>query len=191
MRTYVMRLRRCLGPVGVRIISNLPGWTIALDGPSELDLIYAEQLWRVASAASREEDWEQASSLLTEALAQWRGEPLIDVPSTAIQQHPTREQFRVQVMLARDRSGQQAAALDAYRDAHRALANDLGIPPGPGLRDMHQRVLANDPGLNRIADQNACRGQVSGGPLSVKLVWDMRRMNPFEAAQGEIGSPRQ
>lgn len=201
MRTYAMRLRRCLGPVGVRISSHVPGWTIALNGPCELDLTYVEQLGRVAGAAGRKADWQQASALLTEALAQWRGEPLIDVPSAAIQQreaarlselrlqltearidadlnlgrhlaliaelrrlvaeHPLREQFRVQMMLACYRSGQQAAALDAYRDAHRALASELGIAPGPGLRDMHQRVLANDPGLNRIADQIAAGGQPS------------------------------
>jgi tetratricopeptide (TPR) repeat protein len=34
--------------------------------------------------------------------------------------------------------------LDAYRRAHRTLADQLGIEPGPELRDLHQRILAGD-----------------------------------------------
>ena len=37
MRTYVMRLRRALGPAGARIVGRPPGWAVELQGPEELD----------------------------------------------------------------------------------------------------------------------------------------------------------
>jgi hypothetical protein len=47
-------------------------------------------------------------------------------------------------MRALARSGRRAEALDAYRRAHRTLADQLGIQPGPELRELHQRILAGD-----------------------------------------------
>jgi DNA-binding SARP family transcriptional activator/tetratricopeptide (TPR) repeat protein len=59
-------------------------------------------------------------------------------------EHPLRERVRVQLMLAYYRCGYQAAALDVYRDAYRALTEELGVAPGPELRDVHERILGND-----------------------------------------------
>jgi DNA-binding SARP family transcriptional activator/tetratricopeptide (TPR) repeat protein len=61
--------------------------------------------------------------------------------------HPLREQFHSQLMLALYRSGRQAEALAAYRRARDVLVTDLGVEPGPGLRDLHQRMLSADPAL--------------------------------------------
>ncbi|MFI5066814.1 MAG: BTAD domain-containing putative transcriptional regulator, partial [Streptosporangiales bacterium] len=58
--------------------------------------------------------------------------------------HPLQEQFHAQLMLSLYRSGRQADALAAYQDVRRILADDLGIDPGPGLRLLHQRILAAD-----------------------------------------------
>jgi DNA-binding SARP family transcriptional activator len=60
---------------------------------------------------------------------------------------PLRERLHELLMLALYRSGQQAAALAAYRHARRQLIDELGIEPGPGLRDLNQRILRSDPGL--------------------------------------------
>ena len=54
-------------------------------------------------------------------------------------------------LLALYRSGRQAEALAAYRCVSGLLARDLGIDPGPALRDMHSAVLANDPALRAPA----------------------------------------
>lgn len=43
--------------------------------------------------------------------------------------------------------GQRAAALAAYRHAHNLLVADLGLEPGPDLRDLHTLILADDPVL--------------------------------------------
>ncbi|WP_222598513.1 AfsR/SARP family transcriptional regulator [Lentzea tibetensis] len=60
------------------------------------------------------------------------------------QEHPFRERFWVQLMLALHRSGQQAEALAAYREVSGLLAEDLGIDPSPALRELHQQLLSGD-----------------------------------------------
>jgi DNA-binding SARP family transcriptional activator/tetratricopeptide (TPR) repeat protein len=58
--------------------------------------------------------------------------------------HPLRERFHGQLMLALARTGQQAQALQAYREVRRVLVDELAIEPGPELRDLHRRILAGD-----------------------------------------------
>jgi DNA-binding SARP family transcriptional activator len=61
---------------------------------------------------------------------------------------PLRERLHELLMLALYRSGQQAAALAAYRQARRHLVEEIGIEPGPGLRDLNQKILRSDPALD-------------------------------------------
>ncbi len=61
--------------------------------------------------------------------------------------HPLQERFWAQRMLALYRSGRQGEALECYREAARLLADELGVDPGPQLRDLHRRMLGADPGL--------------------------------------------
>ena len=35
----------------------------------------------------------------------------------------------------------------AHQHARRAIVGELGIEPGPGMRDFHERILAADPCL--------------------------------------------
>jgi DNA-binding SARP family transcriptional activator len=187
MRTYVMRLRRVLGPAGGRIVRRPAGWAVELHDPQEFDLALADCLGRDAQVAAQAQNWRQVSSLLATALSLWRGEPLADVPSAALArreagrlaelrlqftqaridadlhagrhgdvvaelrrlaaEHPFREHIRAQLMLACYRCGHQAAALAVYREARRALADELGVEPGHELRQLHQMMLIADPSL--------------------------------------------
>ena len=62
-------------------------------------------------------------------------------------QYPLRERLRAQLMLALYRSGRQADALAAYRDARRALVETLGIEPTLALRQLERAILDQDPAL--------------------------------------------
>lgn len=64
-----------------------------------------------------------------------------------IDAQPFRERLVAQLMLALYRSDRRATALEAYqRFAHRA-AEELGMDPGPQLRELHARVLRDDNAL--------------------------------------------
>ncbi len=61
-----------------------------------------------------------------------------------VQQYPLRERLRGQLMLALYRAGRQADALAAYRDAHQALVEGLGIEPSPDLRALEAAILRQE-----------------------------------------------
>jgi DNA-binding SARP family transcriptional activator len=75
---------------------------------------------------------------------------------------PLRERVHEQLMLALYRSGQQAAALAAYRQARRWLVDERGAEPGPVLRELNQRILQSDPAL-LIATPGSAAGASSAG----------------------------
>jgi LuxR family maltose regulon positive regulatory protein len=62
--------------------------------------------------------------------------------------HPLRESLWELLILALYRAGRQAEALRAYTEVRDRLAGELGIDPGPALRDLEARILAQHPSLN-------------------------------------------
>ena len=44
-------------------------------------------------------------------------------------------------MLALYRCGRQAAALEVYRDGRRGMVEELGLEPGPALRELQEKIL--------------------------------------------------
>jgi LuxR family maltose regulon positive regulatory protein len=62
-------------------------------------------------------------------------------------EHPLRERLWELLILALYRAGRQAGALRAYTEIRARLAGELGIDPGPALRELQARILAQDPSL--------------------------------------------
>ncbi|MFE9677337.1 BTAD domain-containing putative transcriptional regulator [Streptomyces sp. NPDC006259] len=56
-------------------------------------------------------------------------------------EHPLREAYHRQLMLALHRCGRQAEALAVHRDLRARLLEELGVEPGPAVRDAHVEIL--------------------------------------------------
>ena len=80
-------------------------------------------------------------------LALGRHADLIHELDALVVEHPYRERFRGQQMLALYRSGRQADALAAYRSARETFVEGLGIEPGAELKALERQVLDQDPAL--------------------------------------------
>jgi DNA-binding SARP family transcriptional activator len=89
-----------------------------------------------------------------------------------VREHPLRETFRRQLMLALYRSGRQAEALEAYQDARARFVDELGIEPGPELRQLQAEILRHDvaiatPGRQEHEDED---GEILKALVAGRLV---------------------
>ncbi|ROP37682.1 DNA-binding SARP family transcriptional activator [Saccharothrix texasensis] len=85
-------------------------------------------------------------------LALGNHERLVPVLRSLTSDHPLRERFWAQLMVALYRGSRQAEALEAFRLADRVLGEQLGIEPGPALRELHQAILVGDSSLAAPAE---------------------------------------
>ncbi|MEU0885408.1 BTAD domain-containing putative transcriptional regulator [Lentzea sp. NPDC005914] len=72
---------------------------------------------------------------------------LVPELTALVAEHPFREGLVALLMTALYRSDRQADALELYRVTHRRLVDELGVEPGPVLREAHDAVLAQDAGV--------------------------------------------
>lgn len=98
-------------------------------------------------------------------LALGREGQVIGALERLVREHPYRERLRGQLMLALYRTGRQAEALAAYRDARSALVDELGIEPSAELRQLHGAILAQDGSLLRPLATRAAPGPAAEEPL--------------------------
>ena len=84
-------------------------------------------------------------------LALGRHKELVAELRELVEQHPLRERLRAQLMTALYRCGRQADALEVYREGRHTLLDELGVEPGPALRELEQAILRQDPALGGTA----------------------------------------
>jgi DNA-binding SARP family transcriptional activator len=75
-------------------------------------------------------------------LALGRAEEIVGELEGLVIDYPYRERLRGLLMLALYRCGRQAEALQVYQTARKILLNDLGVDPGPELREVERAILA-------------------------------------------------
>jgi DNA-binding SARP family transcriptional activator len=139
-------------------------------GPALADVAY--EPWAQSEIAWLEELRLAAIESRVEAdLQRGRHGELIGELQSLVRDHPTRERMVSELMLALYRTGRQADALAAYRDATGRLMNDLGLEPSPELRDLERAILAHDPALGLPAPELAApaREAAAGQGAGVEL----------------------
>ena len=170
LQVYISGLRKLVGKE--RLQTRSPGYLLEV-GEDELDLdrfrrlrkegrlVEALALWRGPPLAdfsyrrfaqaeiARLEDLRLAcvEERIEQDLQAGRHVELTGELEALVAEHPLRERPRGQLMLALYRSGRQAEALEAYQAARGTLVEELGIEPGRELRELHQKVLNQDPAL--------------------------------------------
>jgi WD40 repeat protein/DNA-binding SARP family transcriptional activator/serine/threonine protein kinase len=101
---------------------------------------------------------------------------LIGELESLTREYPYRERLYGQLMLALYRSGRQAESLRLFRKASQLLGEELGIEPGPDLRDLEDRILLQDSALAIPAGD--------GGPARSIRGYELRR--EVASARGRV-----
>jgi DNA-binding SARP family transcriptional activator len=126
------RLRRALALWRGPAFSDLVGFPGITPAATRLDHLRADA---------------QVDSVEAE-LALGRHEQVVPRIEELVAQRPLDERLWAALAMARYRSGLQGDALETIAAARRVLVNELGIEPGPQLRDLQAAVLAGDPRLD-------------------------------------------
>jgi DNA-binding SARP family transcriptional activator len=126
-------------------------------GPALADFVYQPFAQR-AITALEELRIEATEDRIEADLALGRAADLVTELEQLIHDHPFRERLRGSLMLALYRSGRQADALQSYRDARSLLVEELGLEPGPALRDLETAILRQDRALDVPSTDRAWTG---------------------------------
>ena len=107
-----------------------------------------------------------------------------------VAEHPTHEGFAGQLMLALYRCGRQAEALDAFQDARERLVGELGVEPGPELRELQEAILRHDPKLTprpaELPDELAAAARPALLGRTAELDWLLARWERAASGRGEL-----
>lgn len=125
---------------------------------------------------------------LTADLRRGRSGAVVAEAERLVGEQPLQERWWQLLVLALYREGRQSDALAAYQRARQTLADELGVDPGPGLRRLHDRVLAQAPELDlprREAALPAALAAPSGPLLGRERELDALRRAWGRAQQGE------
>ena len=131
-----------------------------------------------------------AEDRLEAELALGRHQDCLDELQTLVAAHPFRERLWGMLMLALYRAGRQADALRAFQDSRRALGEELGIEPGPGLRALEAAILAQDPSLDLDRSPAAPAASVVPGNLVRPLTSCIGREDEVAALEKTLDTAR-
>jgi YVTN family beta-propeller protein len=117
-----------------------------------------------AVARLEEQRLESLEQRIGADLALGRHASLVLELEALVAEQPYRERPRAQLMLALYRSGRQADALRAYQTARRTLGDELGLEPGPELRELEAAILRQDAALSLDGTRPALQGPSAKRP---------------------------
>lgn len=194
LQSYVTRLRKALGEGSIARVGH--AYRLELD-PAAVDVARFEAALDRGDVTGALAEWTgtplaglDAEGLSTAAdglVERWLGameahlgaeverDPAGTIAplSALVARHPFREAVWGLLMTALYRSGRQADALAAYRSAREQLIDTLGVEPGPDLRALEARILAQDDAL--LSDDRPSGGSSSSVTYAFADVDDATR----------------
>lgn len=149
-------------------------------------LVEAESLWRGDALAdlTYEDVAAGAIARLTEQrltvvedrleldLELGRHHPAIAELEELVAAHPLRERLRGLLMVALYRAGRQADALRVFQDGRSRLAEELGLEPGPELRQLEAAILAQDRSLDAAPAARSASSEAAELRLAIPVPVD-------------------
>lgn len=187
LQTYVMQLRAALGPTAVE--RSGAGYRLALD-PGCVDVARFENClasgdvdaalveWTgpplagldapglAPQVARLTERWVEATEARVATLVENAPRDAIAALSGLTAEYPFREELWALLMTALYRAGRQAEALAAFRTARERLVEELGVEPGPRLRQVETMILAHDERLRQVPADPAAASAPGEKPSS-------------------------
>ncbi|QFZ23092.1 AfsR/SARP family transcriptional regulator [Saccharothrix syringae] len=112
-------------------------------GPLLAD-VPGDQLREAVSARLEEQRLVAVQELATRLLRLDRAADAVAALGDAVAANPLREALVARLLPALHRSGRQAEALELFHRTRERLADELGVDPGPELREAYQAVLAGE-----------------------------------------------
>jgi DNA-binding SARP family transcriptional activator len=159
------------------------GRTAATTGQHELAfelLTSALEVWRGPALADvpdefaaqprqaiHEENLATIEARFDAALATDRHDTVLSELTGLVAEHPHRERLHELRMTALVALGRRAEALAAYREVRDRFADDLGVEPGPILRQLEQRILRGEDIAISVAPRRATPRQLPPPPPMV------------------------
>jgi DNA-binding SARP family transcriptional activator len=99
---------------------------------------------------------------------------------TLVDEHPLREPLWALLMRALYRGARRAEALETYQQARRVLATELGLEPGPDLRELQQAILADTPIVTVPRSRSAMGSHVMPAQLPADVAGFTGRKLPLK-----------
>ncbi|QIG40392.1 hypothetical protein G5T42_13665 [Microbacterium sp. 4R-513] len=93
--------------------------------------------------------------LLEQRLKIGEARQVLPLAERLLREEPLREERWALVALANYQLDRQAEALATLRAARARLLDELGVEPGPRLRELEQRMLRRDPQLDPVLDERS------------------------------------
>ncbi|CCH85723.1 Transcriptional regulator, putative ATPase, winged helix family [Modestobacter italicus] len=123
-------------------------------------------------------------------LALGRPEAAISDLQRLVAENPLRERLWARLVTALYQADRQAEALDACRRCAALLREELGIDPGPELRDLERAVLTQDPRLVQRLPRPELPPSVTGGPAppASTLVGRLPELARLTSVVDEVGA---
>ncbi|MFL5842256.1 MAG: BTAD domain-containing putative transcriptional regulator [Thermoleophilaceae bacterium] len=156
-------------------------------GPALYDVAY-ESFAQIEAARLDQLRLDALETRIEAELALGKHSQLVGELEALVAEHPSRERFRAQLMVALYRSGRQSDALEVYRQGTRLLMDEFGLEPSPELRELEQKIIehSEELGAQRAWRPVARRRQPADGTPPAAAAQKVRRGARLLVAGGAL-----